>query len=411
MPVFVSELNEDALKTYLVNRKHLQTGRALKDEFSINDVKDLFKNGDEEGWCKSVTKLDEILAKLEDRWGIGPREIDLVVGGPPCQGFSGIGHRRSYSVEKDELLSNHLFQDMANVIKRIKPRMFLFENVRGLLSARWTKESSKPDIWTDVEATFSGIYGYTTRWAEVKARDYKVPQNRPRVLLVGIRNDVADKAEWTGDGPGRANGLLPDPSGEKAPDLEDVLGDLLDPCKENWRGGKFKTTEYPLGAKGDNQRYYRQVKTNPNRLSPKKTVTDHVYSHHSRKIYEKFEAMHASNTGKIPERFRTKKFAQRLLPARWGDHPPSITATSLPDDYVHYDQERTLTVREWARLQGFPDWYVFLGKRTTGGIRRAGNPREGIQFRELPKYTQIGNAVPVPLARAVGNHFRKLLGR
>ena len=66
-------------------------------------------------------------------------------------------------------------------------------------------------------------------------------------------------------------------------------------------------------------------------------------------------------------------------------------------------------VREWARLQTFPDWYLFAGKRTTGGIRRAGNPRESIFDRELPKYTQIGNAVPVELARRLGLNIRKLL--
>ena len=139
-------------------------------------------------------------------------------------------------------------------------------------------------------------------------------------------------------------------------------------------------------------------------------LSEHEYSKHNDMILAKFRAMHESG-GIVPEQFRTKKFAQRLLPARWGDSGPTITATSLADDYVHFSQPRTLTVREWARLQMFPDWYEFAGKRTTGGIRRAGNPREGIFEREVPKYTQIGNAVPVGLANAVGRHLANILAK
>ena len=115
------------------------------------------------------------------------------------------------------------------------------------------------------------------------------------------------------------------------------------------------------------------------------------------------------NNGAIPKELKTKKFSQKVLPAKWGNKGPTITVTSLPDDYVHFSQPRSLTVREWARLQTFPDWYQFSGKRTTGGIRRAGNPLEKNYEREVPKYTQIGNAVPVKLAFEIGKHFIKIL--
>ena len=114
-----------------------------------------------------------------------------------------------------------------------------------------------------------------------------------------------------------------------------------------------------------------------------------------------------NNKGVIPDELKTKKFAQRLLPKRWGNKGPNITITSLPDDFIHYKQARTPTVRECARMQTFPDWYKFAGKRTTGGIRRAGNPRKNIFDREVPKYTQIGNAVPVKLGKEIGLHFLK----
>lgn len=88
-------------------------------------------------------------------------------------------------------------------------------------------------------------------------------------------------------------------------------------------------------------------------------LTEQEYSNHKPKVVEKFEYM--LKHGEIHPDHKTKKFAQRVLPKRWGDGGPSITATSLADDYVHYSEPRTLTVREWARLQTFPDWYVFKG--------------------------------------------------
>jgi len=117
------------------------------------------------------------------------------------------------------------------------------------------------------------------------------------------------------------------------------------------------------------------------------------------------------NNGEIPAAMRTKKFAQRVLPKTWPDNGPNITACSLPEDYVHYCQPRGPTVREWARIQTFPDWYIFTGSRTTGGRRRAGDPSLGIWTRDVPRYTQIGNAVPVLLAQKVGEHLVKLLNR
>jgi len=152
----------------------------------------------------------------------------------------------------------------------------------------------------------------------------------------------------------------------------------------------------------------RKVGSGRKTLEKGDPLTDQEYANHSDKVIEKFDYM-IKNDGKIPPHLQTKKFAQRLIPKKWGDGGPNITATSLPDDYVHYSQPRVLTVREWARLQMFPDIYKFYGKKTTGGSRRAGNPRENNFDRELPKYTQIGNAVPVGLAQEIGKHFIKIL--
>ncbi len=390
-PVYVNELNDDARETYLINREHLNP---LLRKHSSADIKELVLDS---------RKLRKMIKDLRDDYGIDcdKGELDAVVGGPPCQGFSGIGHRRSFSVDREQLPSNHLYQDMAFVIRKLQPKLFLFENVRGLLNARWTKEGAKGEIWKEVLSTFRGIPGYDVDFSLIFAKDYGVPQNRPRVLLVGIRKDLEVKLRL---GRGAVErGLLPEPSG-KYPDLEDLLGDLVD---DSCRVGGV-TTRYPAPARTAIQRELRLDPRTGKRFGAGGLLTEQQYSNHSPAIVSKFKYMQRHN-GEIPESMRTKKFAQRLLPPKWGASGPSITAASLADDYVHYSQPRVLTVREWARLQTFPDWYRFAGKRTTGGIRRAGNPREGLHDREVPKYTQIGNAVPVRLARAIGEHFVKLL--
>lgn len=189
------------------------------------------------------------------------------------------------------------------------------------------------------------------------------------------------------------------------------LSDLVDPTVEGFlrQGlfpeGAFATTKYPSSPQSKIQRILRRP---PSSKAGMVRLTEHEYSKHRCEVVEKFSHM-LLNNGEIPVHLRTKKFSQRLLPERWGQGGPTITATSLPDDYVHFSQPRILTVREWARLQLFPDWYRFAGKRTTGGIRRAGNPQAGIFDREVPKYTQIGNAVPVGLAERVGTHLKKIL--
>lgn len=397
IPVFVNELNDDARATYIRNREERHPWLAEKG-FHASDVK---------GMVLDKKYLPALERRLKNDFGIEHGELDLLVGGPPCQGFSGIGHRRSYSVDKEQLPSNRLYQDMAAIIHRMRPRAFLFENVRGLLNSRWTENGVKGEIWRDVFNTYRDIPGYTVAAQLVYAKDYGVPQNRPRVLLVGVRDDVrADLQREGGDEDAVGRGYLPKPTPGQAPDLIDLLGDLVDP--EYVNGGA--TLVYPNGARTAIQKLLRTPIEGGSPLRKGALLTEHEYSKHGAAVVAKFKAMQATG-GAVPKQFKTKKFAQRLLPERWGEAGPTITATSLPDDYVHFDstQPRTLTVREWARLQMFPDWYQFSGKRTTGGIRRAGNPREGIFDREVPRYTQIGNAVPVGLARAVGEHLAKIL--
>ena len=391
-PLYVNELNMDALETYLINRDSHYPH--LREKFCSNDIKDVIYQRN---------FFSNLLEDLKSTFGrdFKKNSIDLLVGGPPCQGFSGIGIRRSYAVEKKQLPSNHLYQDMAFCIHSLNPKAFLFENVQGLLRAKWTSSGKKGEIFKDVLDTFKSIPNYQVKYKLVHAKDYGVPQNRPRILIIGFRKDLNIKNLEDDDA--LANGYLPFPEFDY-PNLIDVFSDLVD--KKFEYGGETKT--YPSNPKSYWQKNIRRRPKSKKFFQKDDPLTDQQYSNHSKRIRDKFLFM-IKNNGNIPEKFKTKKFAQRLLPKRWGNKGPTITATSLPDDFVHFSQARSLTVREWARLQTFPDWYQFSGKRTTGGIRRAGNPLEKNFEREVPKYTQIGNAVPVKLAYEIGKHFIKLL--
>jgi DNA (cytosine-5)-methyltransferase 1 len=391
-PLYVNELNKDAIGTYFINRDHDYPH--LREKYNSRDIKEVISNPK-----FFETLLDEL--QTDFKRNFREDSVDVIAGGPPCQGFSGIGIRRSYSVDKVQLPSNHLFQDMAFFVHKIKPKLFLFENVEGLLRARWTKDGKKGEIFKDVLETFSSIPNYSIRYKLVYAKDYGVPQNRPRVLIVGKRDDV--KGGFSEESDAVLAGYLPAPTSDY-PDIQDIFSDLID---SNFEYGGV-TQVYPSEPKNLWQQEIRKRPEQNAFMEKGESVTEHQYSKHSAIVVERFSHMIA-NKGEIPDHLKTKKFAQRLLPKKWGNKGPTITACSLPDDFVHYSQARSLTVREWARLQTFPDWYQFSGKRTTGGLRRAGNPRESIFEREVPKYTQIGNAVPVKLATEVGLHLKKIL--
>ena len=389
-PLLFSEISPHAAETYIANRR----------ELDIIPVGDIY----------NLTDLNLGLLKTYWRYK-GIEDIDLVCGGPPCQGYSGIGHRRTFKLDKKDIPSNHLFQEMVRVIRNVRPKMFLFENVRGLLNAKWTPDGQGGEIFKAVLAEFKTLTDYTVRWDLLHAKNYGVPQNRPRVVMVGIRYDVLPHwvqeplCEVSFDAPSAVeSGFLPKPSGTP-PTLVELLSDLEDSRYLN----REATTEYFNEPKTAIQRILRTTRDGI-LLGKGDKLTEQEYSNHAEYIREKFTHM-IENDGEIPDRFQTKKFAQRVFPRTWEASGPSLTVTSLPEDYVHYSQPRGPTVREWARIQTFPDWYEFKGPRTTGGRRRAGDPSIGVWDRDVPRYTQIGNAVPVMLAEKIGKHLAKVLRR
>ena len=390
MPIFVNELNDDARETYLVNRERHYP--LLRERYFSRDIADV---------VKSRSATDDLLDGFRRDYGLGRKgSVDLVVGGPPCQGFSSVGMRRSYGVDRHLHAPNHLYKDMAKFIRRVRPKAFLFENVEGLLRSRWTKAGDPGEIFQDVLKSFRSIPDYEVKHRLVYSKHYNVPQNRPRVLIIGFRADIFEGKNFSEDA--LEGGFIPKPTHDY-PDLVDVLGDLVDPAFEY--GGR--TTSYPKKAESEFQeRMRKDARLRP--LFERVRLDEHEYSRHSERIQKKFQYM-LDHGGRVHPAYQTKKFHTRLLPRRWGAEGPRITITSLPDDFVHYEQPRSLTVRECARMQTFPDWYKFRGLRTTGGLRRAGNPLDGNLNRTLPKYTQIANAVPVDLARAIGVHLSAIL--
>ena len=344
--------------------------------------------------------------------------LDLLCGGPPCQGYSGIGHRRTHKLEKKDIPTNHLFHEMIRAINRLTPRVFLFENVEGILSGKWTSDGENGEIFRDVWRAFSEIDGYAAQPTLLHAYGFGVPQNRPRVMIMGIRKDILAKSDidQVQFDPTRSDqsyasqlrnngGFFPTWNDEDivAPDPIDVLSDL---DFEGWETGKPYYKKMP---QSDFQKFLRMGVQKD--VNGREILSDHEVSKHRPHVVERFQYMLDHNITRreqLPERMRTRKFNQKPLPVRW-TNKPSMTVTSLPDDYVHYKLPRTLSVREWARLQTFPDKHVFCGKRTTGGDRRAGNPSQGNWNRDVPKYTQIGTAVPPLLAMSIGEHIASFL--
>lgn len=420
--VFVNELHDDARATYLMNRRENEWLQDEKNQSS--DIRELTSwptppgDGLLEAWKDVKPTPSALLLENVDRIRTKVDDVSLVTGGPPCQGFSGIGHRRTFALNRGDIPSNYLFRDMIAVIEAFAPRAFVFENVRGLLSARWHAGGRQGEIWEDVRRAFGDIevetpdghrVGYTIGYRLVRAKDYGIPQNRPRIILVGLREDltVPDHPESSTD---KTRGLIPLRGlYERAPDPEELWGDLAD---QDWALGG-SSTQYNGVPPHDAHELVKALRRDPTDGSylPNNRLTEQEYSRHSERVVKRFAALReaAASGGELPSHMQTKKFAQRVIPKRWTDGGPSITATSLPDDYVHYALNRAPTVREWARLQTFPDWYEFAGNRTTGGRRRAGDPSRGDWTRELPKYTQIGNAVPVELGRQIGLHLRRLV--
>tara|TARA_R110001599_G_scaffold22110_2_gene82051 strand:- start:4200 stop:5498 length:1299 start_codon:yes stop_codon:yes gene_type:complete len=338
---------------------------------------------------KAPIGIVELINDYQDQLEEISGSIDVLVGGPPCQGFSSAG-RRQHDDPRNQLFASYL-----NLVEIIKPKAVLIENVRG-----FTLDFSVGDETKNFSQLLKAELSddYTVHEQLLNLSIFGVPQARTRYFVLAFRSElnVPDPfAHLQNSLPSFLRSLrltAPVSSGAAISDLE-VGSNGTQPSTES-KG--FKETCYS----GPLTHYQKLMNAGC------KTPTDLRLARHAEHITERFKEIialsHAEGRLNISigadmrARFGLKKLALRVLdPER-----PSPTITSMPDDLLHYSEPRTLTVRENARLQSFPDWYSFQGKYTSGGHRRK---------QEVPRFTQVANAVPPLAARAIGETLAELL--
>lgn len=322
-------------------------------------------------------------------------QVDLVAGGPPCQGFSLAGRRKSNDPR------NGLFRHYVKLVKLLAPPFVLLENVKGI-SVAFRKPAKGKNARGRPKKPFSDrikrslrTAGYRVFTKFVRGTDVGVPQFRPRYILLAVRRDlVKDAVDFDPfkDFDKRCKEFLqgkglptsrPVTVSEAISDLETASKKVIE-CVDS---PGFKQIKY----KHPRTKYQRLLHGALNGTAPNSLRL----ANHRDETRERFAKIIASCRHGVQlsaadrKRFGLKKHCVVPLDAK----KPSHTLTTLPDDFLHYSEPRILTVREYARLQSFPDWYDFRGNYTTGGDRR---------LLECPRYTQAGNAVPPFVAEFVG---------
>lgn len=329
--------------------------------------------------------------------------IQLVAGGPPCQGFSFAG-KRTGDDPRNELFKYHL-----EIVEILRPELVLLENVQGIETAFGAGKGRKGEHRKSYAKKIRDMleaHDYEVQQDVLKALDFGVPQVRPRYFTVGIRRDLLcyeeapnlfsllnnNRTEFL-----KQRGLptnRPVTVMEAISDLAVTLKHFVE-CKDEESPPGFKEIIYE-GPKTHYQRLMHEGMINGKPLNSIRLANHRPETIHKfQKILDTCrKGVQLSPADKL--RLGIKKNAITPL----SPHQPSHTITTLPDDLLHYDEPRIHTVREHARLQSFPDWFEFRGKYTTGGNMRT---------IECPRYTQVGNAVPPLLSEAIGDGLLYIL--
>ena len=371
--LFAVEKNDDAFTTLRYNlierKKHFSWPKWLpQNAWDINEL---------------LEKHEADLLRLRGK-------VSLVAGGPPCQGFSMAG-KRNQDDHRNSLVKSYI-----KFIELVRPEAIIFENVHGF-TVEFKESAGTKQYSSYVENALRRI-GYKVSARVIDMSDYGVPQNRKRFILVAMRTHS----------PRRVFKLLKERKvtflSEKnlvgKTTVFEAIGDLE---KRNGTEPSPDSRGFQAGIYGDRQSSYQRMMRY--RLSTQIRVPDsHRFVNHRPET----ETLHQELLDNAP-------VGRRLSPEdecvaninlnrrgvtildRNGQSP---TLTSIPDEMIHYCEPRILTVREHARLQSFPDWYEFKGKYTSGGDRRK---------YEVPRYTQVGNAVPPLFAEQIGRAILEVL--
>jgi DNA (cytosine-5)-methyltransferase 1 len=320
----------------------------------------------------------------------------LIAGGPPCQGFSMAGKRNEFD------LRNDLINSYIKFVQFVEPEIIFFENVKGF-TMEFKKNKEKGVAYSFQVTKKLEDSGYFVKGQLVNFGDYGVPQKRTRFILVGIKKTSKNASQEKVDAffstlENNKFDFLKEKGLSSGTTLQDAISDLH---KQN---GLVETPEYPSFESG----VYGRPKGNYQKLMRSgvkdKIADSHRFPKHSEEVIERFrnilnETQDRRNfniSAEIQAKYNIKK--RTVIPLNSVDKSPTIT--TLPDDYIHYQEPRILTVREYARIQSFPDWYIFQGKYTTGGKLRV---------KEVPRYTQIGNAIPPLFSEQSGLVLKKLI--
>ncbi|WP_428026454.1 DNA cytosine methyltransferase [Arcobacter sp.] len=432
--VFAVEKSPMAAETFYHNLiKNINHQQEWNNYLNISDEEKL-SQGLFVGETLSLLEKPELLNQIKSKIG----ELDLIVGGPPCQGFSLAGKRNP----KDH--RNMLPWQYLEYVDIFKPKAVLMENVLGMRQ-NFNKHNEKSPFKQIKQYLEECTPKYVVQELQLNAMHYGVAQHRPRVMLLAIRKDIANqkklfalddiwKSEYYYENR-EISPLCPIPTTKKNKPftVEDALSDLISGKKTeyvnklNSKSGFSKVVKKTLNKEVIlNQierkhtdkvtlrfRIYQYLSNNNvsskifNLSSKYKTQEDEQLLTDIKNMLTNCEFPAKSPDGKLIANTKkilldlilelgTKKHSQRPLKLNY----PSPTVVSIPDDVIHPIYPRAMTVREQARFQSFPDYFEFRSKETTGGEKRK---------TEVPQYTQVGNAVPPLMAREIAKLIKQLI--